>query len=743
MASILCFCRPGWAQDAPPLAENREPPSLEDVIVTAQKRPENLQTVPLAVTAITADSLDQAHINNATDIGRLATSLQYAENASVRGTGFQVRGVGTQTFSNGLEQSVGTVVDGVVMARNGMGVDDLFDVDHVEVLRGPQGMLFGKNASAGVVSIVTTRPTDQLSAEGHISFGTHNELRAGAIMNIPFTAQTDFRLAAFSDKRDGLVTNVFDGGKLDNHKESGVTAKLLWRSADDSLEAYVNADSSFRDEACCFWTARSVVPGSPLANTLASAGINPRPDNLKVDLDAGGYSRSTNSGASVELSWRLGGYGLTSLSAWRIWQLRENMDSDSTPLAALNLNFGRSDENQWSQELRLTSPTGGPLDYVIGLYYFDSELRGNNGQEGSLSLVNAAPIYSRYFIATNTNESEAAFGQATFHFTDALRLISGARYTQDEVAMDYVRSFYPGTVPSSPPLTLQPSTSATNISWREGLEYDLWPGAMAYATVSRGYKGPGFNALQGATIAALTPVRPEIPTSYEMGLRMSLFERRLSLNPTLFDTRFKDFQGQFFNPFVPPLGAVVVGNAGVLRTRGAELEWAMRPSAEMTFSGGVSYIDAVYQDFNGAPCWGTPATQPGCVGGVFDASGVMLQNSPKWTYRVEGRYERDLRAGLSGFVSANWYWRGPVNYSLGDPNMIGNAYGLLGGVIGISGDDGRWQLSGYVRNLLDRSYTGTILATPLSPGSYSQYPVEDTHRLVGIAAVYRMGRGSR
>jgi iron complex outermembrane receptor protein len=291
-----------------------------------------------------------------------------------------------------------------------------------------------------------------------------------------------------------------------------------------------------------------------------------------------------------------------------------------------------------------------------------------------------------------------------------------------------------------PPLTLQPSTSATNISWREGLEYDLWPGAMAYATVSRGYKGPGFNALQGATIAALTPVRPEIPTSYEMGLRMSLFEHRLSLNPTLFDTHFKDFQGQFFNPFVPPLGAVVVGNAGVLRTRGAELEWATRLSAEMTFSGGVSYIDAVYQNFNGAPCWGTPATQPGCVGGVFDASGVMLQNSPKWTYSVQGRYERDLRAGLSGFVSADWYWRGPVNYSLGDPNMIGNAYGLLGGVIGVSGDDGRWQLSAYVRNLLGRSYTGTILAAPLSPGSYSQCPVEDARRMVGIAVVYRMGR---
>ena len=140
------------------------------------------------MTVVTADRLERANITAATDIKRLATSLQYAENQSVRGTSLQVRGVGTQSFSNGLEQSVGTVVDGVVMARNGMGNGDLLDVDHVEVLRGPQGMLFGKNASAGVVSIVSTRPTDELSAEGRVSFGTYDELRASAVVNVPLTA---------------------------------------------------------------------------------------------------------------------------------------------------------------------------------------------------------------------------------------------------------------------------------------------------------------------------------------------------------------------------------------------------------------------------------------------------------------------------------------------------------------------------------------------------------------------------
>ena len=230
----------------------------------------------------------------------------------------------------------------------------------------------------------------------------------------------------------------------------------------------MSGDLSTIDGTCCVATVRSVVPGSPLAASLASAGIVPGPRNLEVNLDAGAFSRSTNAGASVEVTWRLGEHELTSLTAWRTWELRENTDSDNTPQQALSINFGRSDLDQLTQELRLASPTGGRLEYVVGLYYFDAELLGNNGQLGSLSLTSATPVSSRFFVATNRTESLAAFGQATFRATEKLRLILGARYTHDDVSMDFERSFFPGTVPSSPPLTLHPSTSASNLSWRAG-----------------------------------------------------------------------------------------------------------------------------------------------------------------------------------------------------------------------------------------------------------------------------------
>ena len=423
---------PAQAQNSdPPAAAKEEREQSPEIIVTAQKRPEKVQDVPLAVTVVTREALELANITAATDIKRLATSLQYSENTSVRGTSFQIRGVGTQSFSNGLEQSVGTVVDGVAMTRNGMGNGDLLDVDHVEVLRGPQGMLFGKNASAGIVAIVSRRPTNEWSTEGRVSFGTYDEVRATGILNVPLAATAAFRLAGFSNRRDGLVTNVFDGRKLNDHQEVGLKARLLWASDDERLQAYLIGDLSKIDGGCCLPTVRSVVPGGALADSLALAGVVPGHRNLDVNLDAGGFSRSTNGGVSMELTARLGQHDITSLTAWRTWELRENSDSDSTPQQALSINFGRSDLEQLSQELRLASPVGKRFEYLLGLYYFNSRLRGNNGQQGSLSLASDTPVTSRFFVATNRNESLAAFGQAMVRVARDLRLIAGARFTHD------------------------------------------------------------------------------------------------------------------------------------------------------------------------------------------------------------------------------------------------------------------------------------------------------------------------
>lgn len=711
-----------------------------EIVITATKRPENVQDVSMAVTALSAETLSEANITGATEIRRLAPSLQYSENATVRGTGFTMRGVGTQTFSNGVEQSVATVVDGVTMSRNGMGNGDLLDLDHVEVLRGPQGMLFGRNASAGVVSLITRRPTDEFEGNGRIVAGSNNRMDLSGVINVPLTEQLAIRVAGFSNTRDGLIENVYDGNRFNDHEESGYRARLAWESVDGDFDVLLSTDRSVRDGGCCMWTVRNVIPGSPLALSFAAAGIVASPENLQTNISGGAFSRSENSGTSLEMNWRFGGFTLTSLTALREWQLRENADSDSTPVNGLDLNFGRSDSEQFSQELRLTSPSEGFVDYVVGLYYFNSELDGHNGQQGSFTLTASSPLASRYFNSHNESESAAIFGQARFHVTDDFRIIAGARYTEDDLSMDYVRSFFPGTSPASAPAEVHPTVSASNTSWRLGVETDLGEDVLLYATASRGYKGPGFNALVGAPAAALArPVEPEIPTAYEIGLKASFFDGALVTNWAIFETRFEDFQAQMFDSSVPPLGAFIIGNAGELRTRGVELEFRARPTDALSFGGAVSYQDAVYADFQGAACWAAAPAQPDCAGGIFDASGVDLPNSPDWTVSLQSRYEHSLSSGLLGFITANWFWQSEVNDSLGDPNMVREAYGLLGGSIGVEDQEGRWQASVFVRNALDDHYTGTIIATPLAPGSYSQTPVEDAERLFGVALEYRFG----
>jgi iron complex outermembrane receptor protein len=176
-----------------------------------------------------------------------------------------------------------------------------------------------------------------------------------------------------------------------------------------------------------------------------------------------------------------------------------------------------------------------------------------------------------------------------------------------------------------------------------------------------------------------------------------------------------------------------------MRTRGAELEFDARPTANLGLSGGVTYADAEFPSFKRAACWGSPDRQPSCLGGIFDASGASLANSPKWTVSLQGFYNRELGGRLRGFASMDWYWRSEVNDSLGDPSMKRGAYGLLGGSIGISNVSGRWRLSAWARNLLDQDFTGTIVPTPLSLGSYSQFPVEDARRIVGMKLSYATG----
>jgi iron complex outermembrane receptor protein len=735
----------------------------DEIVVTAQLRSQTLQSVPLAISAVSGDKLLAEGINNPVDLRFVAPSLNFANSANTRGEGLSIRGVGTSIFGDGVEQSVGVVVDGVAMSRNGMGTMSMIDVDRVEVLRGPQGMLFGKNASAGVISIVTKKPVvGETSLAVGASYATLDDIRFNGTVNIPIGDSGAFRLAYSRTDRDGIVENIQRREMLNDRNEDIVRGKLLAEPT-DKLSILVIGDWSKSEALCCAWTARSAAPGQAFAALNAAAGIVPGPRNTRNAAGARFFQNQEQFGFSMQVDYDLGFAGLTSISAYRNWKAVDNNDPDILPVNILDVNTGDSEVDQYSQELRLTSASGSALEWTAGLFYFHVDNRGGNTQAGTLgvALPPGATLGSTRRSETY-NRSVAAYGQVGFALTEQLKVSAAGRYTDEELRFDWRQFNATGTIGGFPGRFVGGVTDATrkddNFSWRLIGQYEATDDVMAFASVARGYKGAAYDQ----QLVSTTPifVEPEIPTSYELGVRSVLFERALTLNLTAFKSDFKNFQAQAFDQNVFPSRFTTV-NAGKLTTQGVEGEFTLRPSTGLTLSGNATYLDSEYEDFQNIACYigqpllafGTARTDPRqCIrvsatgAGVTTGTGLPLPDAPKFTYTLSGNYDVPVGDVTASF-GLNWFWRGDVTYSSnGDPGLRQDGYGLLGANVGVRDPDGKWRVSLFARNLLDKFFVARVIAQPTlnSPvgaplGSYAQFPAADARRIIGVSVDFKFG----
>lgn len=736
---------------------------LADIVVTAQRRSESLQDVPIAISAISGDALRAAAIDNAMDLRFAAPSLNFANSANTRGEGLSIRGVGTNIFGDGVEQSVGVVVDQIPMARNGMGIMALVDIDRIEVLRGPQGMLFGKNASAGLISVVTKRPVlgeNSLVVGG--SYATLNDIRLQATGNIAIGKDGAFRLAYSRVVRDGIIDNINRDEMLNNRDEHVVRGKLLAEPL-DRLSILVIGDWAQSRSRCCAWTARSAAPGQAFAVLNTAAGIVPSPENLRNAAGAPFFQNMMAWGASVEVTYEFDRATLTAISGYRYWEAFDNNDPDILPINVLDRNAGDSRVFQLSNEIRLASNGDGPFDWMVGFFHFDVENRGGNTQAGTLGLAlpPGATLGSTRRSETY-NRQVAGFGQVGWRPVDWLKLSASGRYTDETLEFDWRQFQASGTIamfPGRPILDLRGARKDTdNFSWRLVAQVDPSDDIMAYASVSRGYKGPAYDQQLVSDLPVF--VEPEIPTSYELGLRAVMFERTTVLNLTGFITEFRNFQAQAFDQNVFPSRFTTV-NAGKLETRGIELEFTTRPVEGLLLSANGTWLDSEYKDFQNIACYigqpllpfGTPRTSPrDCIrvsptgAGVTEGTGLPLPDAPRLTYTLAATYEAPVGALVLG-GNVNWFWRDNVTYSSNaDPGLVQGAYGLLGGAITLREAENRWRLSLFARNLLDRNFVNRVIAQPIlnSPvgaplGSYSQFPSPEARRIIGVSAEFRFG----
>lgn len=748
LALAAATCATSWAQeaakDAAPAPE-ADRTKLEMVVVSATKRIQPLQKTPIALTVIGGTALEEANLNNLAAITADLPTVNYRSNASNKDSALFIRGVGTISTSPGVEPTVSMVLDGVVTARPGQATLDLIEVDRIEVLRGPQGTLFGKNSSAGVINIVTKAPRKGLA--GYVDLaayqGNERRVRLGVSGG---SAEIKGSLSVMSAKFDGNVTNVYDGSKVNGYDRDGVRARVDFAPA-KGLKVSVIADHSKATD-----TTPTGVPydtnvisypsGAVTANPLYLAAVSPvvpSRNNRQINSEMKTRVNDTNEGVSAQVDYALDTAQLTSITAYRTWENHQFQDQDR--LSHLYKQFAQTQDkgdlnfHQFTQELRIASSGEQFFDYVAGVFYFKGKNNEQYRRDVSICPTTTAAALPSGLIPCSdgsvvngngvanygvVNTSKAVFGEGTFHLSPALRGLVGLRYTDDSL------SYYHGRVASQTGLpgvgaTRAPVTGATKenaVSGRFGPQFDFTPDIMGYATYSRGYKGPAYNVFFNMTPTQDNVLAPEKSKSFEVGLKTELLDHRLRANVAVFDTQYNGYQAN-----VPDLvnGTIVTRliNAGDVSTKGVEIDLTAKVTPEFTINAGLANISARVKNFN---C--PPGAAASC-----NINGKPLPFSPDWKANLRLRYLQYLNDTLNLDWNLDTTWQSRTQFDLQQqPNSFQPAYGIVNARVALQSSDG-WSVALVGRNLFNKSYA-TLVQN--SGTNINRYVPRDDSRYWGV-----------
>ncbi|PAX07704.1 TonB-dependent receptor [Sphingomonas lenta] len=731
-------------------------PGVGDIIVTAQRREENVQKIPVAVSVVGGAALERANITNLGDITALVPSVTFSAGNELRNNSIRIRGIGTDVFSTGVEPSVSTVVDGVVLQRPGSAFSDLGDIERIEVLRGPQGTLFGKNSSAGVVNIITRGlDYDAFNGNAQVLLAEDAEVRLNAAIGGPIAENVAFRFASFFRAQDGISRNLFYDDDVNGAEAFGARLKLGIR-ATGTLTLLLQGDYSKIDANCCALPLRIATNNPRQISTGTAVG----PTNRNVNNDVDPFVRQENYGGSLTADLELGAFTLTSITAYREFKNDSDVDLDNTQSRLVVSNFNIESSDTFTQEVRLTSPPSDVIDFVVGAYYFDGsaynflDRRGLNisavtsiNPDGTVNPIAPGDQARLTGFSIVDTENVSVFGQANLHLGERLTLTGGLRYLHEEQRLRFLRpvaGFFNGrnaavTNPVLGPLDGRYEDDA--LIGKASATYEFTDTITGYVNYSTGYKSEGLAATLGLSAAqfANLPAPAETSELIEAGLKTQLFDRRLLFNVTAFRTRFDDYQGQVYNPAA---GLVVLTSVGGVKVDGFEVEFQARPVEGLNFSGGVTYLDAEFQDVPNGPCFTGQTAAQGCRPNpqgvnVQDLDGKPFVNAPKWRYTVSGRYEVPTASDIRPYLQADWRWQSRVLFDLTqNPNQIQGSYGVFDATVGVTLLDDRYDVSLFVKNLFDKQYVANITAVGAAGGAnaYAQQLPRDFDRYFGVSA---------
>jgi len=772
--AMLALAQPALAQPAlaqqTPAAAGQSELAPGEIVVTAQKRAERLQDVPLAVTAIAGEALATRGITDTKSLTQISPTLSYQQGNNPSNSSFRIRGIGTAVFGQGTESSVSTVLDGVVMARQAQGFSDLADIERIEVLRGPQGTLFGKNAMGGVINIVTARPSKTLTGKMNASIAEKGEYHLNGTVSGPLSDKLGVRVSGFYNKDDGYIYNVTLRRKTNGYESFGLRGKMELDLGRLNLLATI--DYSKNNALCC----QSVLIRSDNASlTTLVAPVVPGPNNVQVGSNADTTSRTSQQTYSLEAKYDLDFATITSVTAWQHYSFDNTVDVDgintavpiftgTNAVAQYDVNGGPFTLGGFTQELRMSNSGKQKLNYTIGGFFSDTTLdreftrRFVNCTASGLTLGATCPStnlagFSGHHRAHLRQSQIAGFAQFDYNITGGLKAMGGLRWQHETISVwgkqDTTPPFAGDTIlQSGYPLTEGTSAASDDVlTGKMGLQYEFNRRAQVYASYTRGYKGQSLGTEFTQTFNNNPVVQPETVNAFEVGFKGSTADRKISIAVALFLAKYKNLQVQA-NRSDPSTNTFtfVTTNAGASETKGVEVEMTLRPFEGLSVALSGSYVKTRF-DADGIGCplqnqaafttvaTGSAAPVNTCfrykTGSSFVSSaaqnivGGILPNTPTWRLGVNPRYEHPL-AGKIAYADLNVAYQSSVNFALEqDPLQWQPAYTTVDATIGLRAEEKGLSFSLFVKNLTDQRYY-TAMGTP---GLFTTQTVTPTNRM--------------
>jgi iron complex outermembrane receptor protein len=774
--ALVSAAGPAMAQLQPSSESESQQEQLGEIIVTAQRRSEKLIDVPISVQAISGDQLSKKAISDTRDLATVAPTVNFSTGYSALSTAFSLRGVSSLALQTGIQPSTAMIVDGVAVARQAEFISSLSDIDRIEILNGPQGTLFGKNSTAGVINVVTKAPTRKFEASIEVMATNDSEYRTNAMVNAPITDTVRLRFNGFYDNQHPLIENL-TGPDVLGAESYGANMKVAFDLGDKADFLLSGTYSHTNSSAGQFSPVGANAFGYAVQKAAIGSGTICRcVPTINTNEPAIDLYKSTS--VSGTLNWSISDkLDFISVTSFSRFNEHSEVSEDLTPFSViagtsepapgaggypfqgvlLGLDKNNPDKFHYvSQEARLNY-VADPVNLVVGAYY-QSYWEGYSLDLPSIldgSIVGATPGVP-YFTNPSPNaqlrdRTASLFGDSTVAVTKMFKMFGGVRFTNERVAVNYHRDDYfgpaslfnqrSGVFAASPIQTVNRTSVhiVNNVSGRAGVEFEPTEGMNFYVSYARGYKAPAASLSTNLLPGADPIIKPEIADSVEVGAKVRLLENRVAMNVALFNERIQGIQLGIIAPGV--IFTPVLINAGTLRTKGVEADatWAVTPQFKL--GGAFVYDDTAYSGFNytcnstqlaGGTCPNDPAP------GFQSINGQQAIESPKIKYSLSGDYADTLPGSRIGYYAQlDWTWNSAVYYELGqDPISREPSHGLLNASVGFKGEQDRWEMQLFAKNLTNKlfySYMNDVgvIGRPIG------YLSRDFQRYGGVRLTYR------